>query len=81
MNDAQKAIFCDMIVTKAAEAMIEVSGANVSMIIDRLLTFAAAQAVSIEGSKNTAQTFRQLADRIDAGMFAKFDPKMPARRN
>lgn len=81
MNDDQKRECCDTLLENAAIGMVNTAGASVSMIIDRFLTYAAAQAVSIDGSKNTAQTFRQLADRIDAGMLAKFDPAPVSLRN
>ena len=70
------AAFCDGITHRAATVMIEEGGASLEMVIDRLLTFAAAQAVSIDGSKNTAATFRQLADRIDEGVFARVEAQV-----
>lgn len=66
-------ITCDGITYRAAKMMIEEAGASVEMVVDRLLTFAAAQAVSMDGSANTAQVFRDLADRIDAGCFASIE--------
>lgn len=70
------AAFCDGITHRAATIMIEEGGASLEMVIDRLLTFAAAQAVSIDGSKNTAVAFRQLADRIDEGVFARVEARV-----
>ena len=64
---------CDGMIHNAARMMIEDGGASIEMVIDRLLTFAAAQAVSLEGSKRTAEVFRQLADRIDEGVFARIE--------
>ena len=67
------AAFCDGITHRAATMMIEEGGASLEMVIDRLLTFAAAQAVSIDGSEQTAKVFRQLADRIQQGAFARIE--------
>lgn len=63
---------CDRIVELAAEAMVE-EGAPVPMILDRMLTYAAAQACQIDGSKNTATVFRQLAANIESGIFDHLD--------
>jgi hypothetical protein len=65
--------FCDVTITRAAELMIE-NGADVPMILDRLLTYATAQACSIDGAFNTAKMFRHIADQIDAGTFAHLEP-------
>lgn len=66
---------CDGIAYRAAKMMIEDAGAPIEMVIDRLLTFAAAHAVSIDGSKHAAEVFRELADRIEAGKFSRFEAK------
>lgn len=60
--------FCDKLVEIAAEGM-EAAGAPISMIIDRLMTYTAAQMCTIDGSPKTAGTFRDLAEKIDGGMF------------
>ncbi|WP_252911680.1 hypothetical protein [Aliihoeflea aestuarii] len=60
---------CDLILTRAAQLMVDEAEAPVGMVLDRLLTYAAAQACTIDGSPTTARNFRLLADRIEAGIF------------
>nr|WP_278520794.1 hypothetical protein [Brucella anthropi] len=60
---------CDQIVHRAARMMVEEVGASMSVMLDRMLTFSAAQACSVDGSANTAAAFRMFADRIEAGLF------------
>ena len=67
-EERQKAL-CDTIITRAAHMMIDEVKAPMPMMLDRLLTYAAAQACSIEGSPKTAAVFRRLADNIEAGIF------------
>jgi hypothetical protein len=43
--------------------------ASISIVFDRLLTYAAAQACTMEGSPRTAEVFRRLADNIERGAF------------
>lgn len=65
---------CNSIVEQAAAAMLKVPGASVSMILDRLLTFVGAQAVGRDGSLRTGEHFRDLADKIDHGLFMHLEP-------
>lgn len=60
--------FCDLIQHRAAELMQE-SGAPLAMILDRVLTFGAAQACVID-QEGAARTFRHVAEQIEAGAFA-----------
>jgi hypothetical protein len=60
---------CDKLLELATETMVIQAGAPVEMVIDRLVTYAAAQICSIEGSKRAAEVFRDVADKIDAGLF------------
>lgn len=64
-----KELQCDQIIYRAAQIMVEKNGASIDMMLDRMLTYAAAQACSIDGSPKTAATFRLLADRIESGVF------------
>lgn len=59
---------CDRIIESAAEGMVG-AGAPIGMVIDRLLTYASAQACVQNGSPDTARQFREMAGRIDAGIF------------
>jgi len=63
---------CDRLVMTATEAMVA-EGASISMALDRLLTYAAAQAVRLDGSEATATHFRLFADTIEGGMFAHLE--------
>lgn len=56
---------CDLIVERAATMAMQVPGATLPMILDRFLSFAAAQAVAADGVIRTAEHFRDFADRID----------------
>ncbi|RUW81491.1 hypothetical protein [Mesorhizobium sp. M2A.F.Ca.ET.067.02.1.1] len=66
--EGQRKAFCDIIVERAVDLM-QSSGAPAGMILDRLITYAAAQACTIDGSPKAAHAFRHLADQIDAGVF------------
>ena len=60
---------CDQLVARAAQVMVEQVGASVPMILDRMMTYCAAQACCIDGSPKTAAAFHILAARIEAGAF------------
>jgi hypothetical protein len=72
-DEAEVRRLCDRLVTTCAEMAVE-GGASVPMLLDRMLTYAAAQAVVIDGSRNTAEVFRTLATTIEDGVFAHLDP-------
>ena len=63
---------CDEIVARAAVLMVE-NGASVGMALDRMLTYAAAQAVATDGREAAAEAFRGLAAKIEAGIFAHIE--------
>jgi hypothetical protein len=71
---------CDAIVARAAELMVEDMGAPLPMVIDRMLTFAIAQAVCIEGVEATGEAVRQMQAALDSGTFDHLD-KTRGRRN
>ena len=73
MTDKQTQAKCDRIVAKSARTMVEV-GASVPMVLDRMLTYATAQACSIGGSVEAAKMFRHIAAQIEAGVFAHVEP-------
>lgn len=62
---------CDKLIEITTETMVKEAGAPVEMVIDRLVTYAAAQIASWEGSDRAAAVFRDVADKIDAGLFHK----------
>lgn len=68
-RDERRKAMCDQIMHRAAVMMVEEAGASIPMMLDRLLTYAAAQACHLDGSSNTAAAFRSFADKIDAGLF------------
>lgn len=63
---ARKAL-CDQLMTGAARMMIDDVGASVPLMLDRILTFAAAQSCATDGKTKTAAAFREMASRIEAG--------------
>jgi len=62
---------CDELITGAARLMVSEVGASVPLMLDRILTFAAAQSCATEGKVRTAAAFRDLAERIEAGALDK----------
>lgn len=77
-EEKRTADLCDEIIARAARMMVADVGANIPMMLDRLLTYAAAQIVSMDGSRDAAQIFRRLADNIEAGAFATLEGKRGA---
>lgn len=59
---------CDLVVDRALALMLE-HGASVSLALDRMLTHCAGYAAAVDGSAHAAASFRQMADRIEAGLF------------
>ena len=68
-QDERRKALCDEIQHRAAKMMVEEVGVSIPMMLDRVLTFAGAQACTLDGSPKTAAAFRQFADKIDAGLF------------
>ncbi|WP_234842772.1 hypothetical protein [Sinorhizobium meliloti] len=62
-------VACDAIIERAVVKMVVEAGAPVTLVIDRLLTYAAGQAAIMRGSAVTADHFRRLADNIEGGLF------------
>lgn len=63
-------VLCDQTIHQGAKDMAQ-AGIPIEMILDRLLTFAAAQACRSEGARRAATAFRSIADEIDAGKFTQ----------
>ncbi|WP_155094951.1 hypothetical protein [Paracoccus aestuariivivens] len=59
---------CDAVLHEAANKMIE-AGADVGMVIDRLLTFTAGQMVYTTSKADAADAFRQCAKVVESGLF------------
>lgn len=68
-RDKRLKAVCDGVINRAASLMVDELGAPIPMMLDRMLTYAAAQACSIDGSPNTAAVFRTLAAKIESGVF------------
>ena len=66
---AQVKQVCDVITERALAMMVNDAGAPVAMALDRLLTYAIAQACKIDGSPKTADALRQFAAKVDGGLF------------
>ncbi|TCQ29321.1 hypothetical protein [Rhizobium sp. PP-CC-3G-465] len=60
---------CDVITERALLMMVNDAGAPVAMALDRLLTYAIAQACKIDGSPKAAEALRQFAAKVDGGLF------------
>lgn len=60
---------CDEIIFRAIKMMAEDARAPMEMVLDRVMTYAAAQICKIEGSARAAEVFRGVATQIDAGLF------------
>lgn len=60
---------CDTILDRAVVMMADELQAPVNVIIDRLVTWAAAQSCVSCGRQHTAGQFRDFAEKIDGGMF------------
>lgn len=67
-EERQKSL-CDTIISRAAHMMVDELKAPIPMMLDRLLTYAAAQACAVDGSPKTAAAFRQFAANIEGGLF------------
>ncbi len=72
-HDRKEPLAPDMILERAAELILEI-GATPELMVDRMLTYDAAQAVSLGGSKATGEAFRGMAGRIEEGLFAHLEP-------
>jgi hypothetical protein len=66
-TDAERRALCDQLITGAARMMVDEVGASVPLMLDRLLTFVAAQSCAADGKAKTAAAFRDLAARVESG--------------
>lgn len=73
MKNQETQTACDKIVATAAQMMVD-SGASGPMALDRMLTYCAAQACSIDGAFQTAALFRHIAEQVESGIFAHLEP-------
>ena len=71
MNDlaARQKRACEVTIDRMGRFLLGQVGAPPAMVLDRMMTFVAAQACAADGSEVTAAAFRRFADQIDAGVF------------
>lgn len=72
---ADRRAACEDIITGAAKLMVHEIRATVPQMVDRMLTFSAAQLCKSDGRGAASAMFRQIADQIDSGVFAAVEPK------
>ncbi|WP_018688712.1 hypothetical protein [Ahrensia kielensis] len=65
----------DRTLHKCVEQMHHEMGAPISLIIDRLLTYALVTSISGIGSKETARRMRLFTERVDSGLLDAKHPK------
>lgn len=66
---------CEDIITGAARLMVHEIGVTVPEMVNRMLTFSAAQICKNFGRTAASATFRQIADQIDSGALEAVEPK------
>lgn len=71
-TDAESRALCDALVEGAAEMMV-LEGATFAMVVDRLITYATAQIVSMEGRARAVEVLRGVADQVEHGGFASVE--------
>ncbi|RJE83644.1 hypothetical protein [Paracoccus onubensis] len=81
MTDDREKAACDRAIAKAAKLMVGSIGASHEMMLDRLLTFTAAQMVSITGKAEAVEAFQQCAKAVEGGIFDRLDPTAPNNKH
>ena len=64
-----QSVVCNEVIRTAVHDLLD-QGIDPDVIIDRLLTFGAGYAVQLDGAWKVAEDFRQMADRIEGGLFS-----------
>jgi hypothetical protein len=70
--ETQRKAFCDLTVERASTLMLE-SGAEIPMIVDRLITYGVAQVVAAYGKDEAITMLRGALDAIERGVFDKLE--------
>tara|TARA_R100000935_G_C2723626_1_gene119015 strand:- start:41 stop:310 length:270 start_codon:yes stop_codon:yes gene_type:complete len=65
---------CDQALQAMTEQMAE-NGVSLVVVIDRLMTLGSAYAVRITGKAEAGAMFREIADRIETGLFDHLEPE------
>ena len=76
----QRKVFCDLTTERAASLMSE-SGADVPMIVDRLVTYGVAQVVMSFGKDEAITMLRGALDAVERGDFDRLAGPTPANMN
>lgn len=80
-NDHQRKAFCDLTVERAVELMAE-SGAELPMIVDRLVTYGVAHVVAELGRAEALRMLQGAIESVERGVFDGLDPTArPANMN
>lgn len=64
---------CDGAIHKMAKSQVD-HGCGMDVLLDRLMTYATAQSVTLIGSKETAAIYREFATKIEGGLFETLEP-------
>jgi len=70
--EKKKSALTDELLYSTAKNLTE-NGIELPMLLDRILTFGAAQAVASCGVSTSAEIFRSIAKQIEAGAFMHID--------
>lgn len=78
----------ELALNRGCDALLEIYGrdmlalgADPARIVDRMLTYAAAQVVCWHGAAHAAAVLRRVADQVEAGALSRVDPTAPRNRN
>ena len=77
-SETERRALCDLILSRATEMMVTDVGVSVEMVVDRLITYAAAQTVTTYGKQDAIDMFKFSAEQVEAG---KFDHLIPDMKN
>lgn len=68
-REKRQRAMADEIIHRAGEMVVKDVGASVPMMLDRMLTYVGAHSCKIAGSIETAKMFREIADKVEGGLF------------
>lgn len=68
-REKRQRALADEIIHRAGKMVVDDAGASVPLLLDRMLTFVGAHSCKIAGSAETAKMFREIADRVEGGLF------------
>ena len=68
MSNLKQSQFCDLTIERAVALMVERTG-DMALVVDRMFTFAAAQACVAEGPAKASSMMHYMIAQVDAGAF------------